>query len=142
MRTVRDEDGTLYVLLKESGDSSLVRDPESGEERHLPNDALEPAGGESPLEALATEVPAEARHVVRACHEDWQLGVLVALADRGPLPARELIASADVCESDLVGALAELRAAGLVAETTVGGESGYELTDGGATGVAALRQEG
>ena len=29
MRTVRDESGTHYILLKQSGQSSLVRDPET-----------------------------------------------------------------------------------------------------------------
>lgn len=140
MRTVRADDGTLYVLLKESSDSSLVRDPATGTTTHIPNDALEPAGGESPLDALATAIPEPVRAVVRACHEDWPLGLLVDLADRGPLAARELPGSYDVCESDLVGALAELQAAGLVTETTVGGEPGYELTETGSAGVEALRE--
>ncbi|MFB6069050.1 MAG: hypothetical protein ABEJ90_03890 [Halobacterium sp.] len=141
MRTVRGPEDTLYVLLKESSDSSLVRDPETGETAHVPNDDLEPAGGESPLDALATAVPDAARAVVRACHEDWHLGVLVDLADRGPLPAREMLGGYDACESDFLGAVGELRAAGLVAETTVAGERGYELTESGEDGVAALRGE-
>jgi hypothetical protein len=140
MRTVRDDEGTLYVLLKESGDSSLVRDPGTGERRHLPNDALEPAGGESPLDALATAVPEDARRVVRACHADWHLGLLVDLADRGPLAAREMLAASDACESDVVGGLTEFRAAGLVEETTVAGERGYALTDAGERGIDALRE--
>jgi hypothetical protein len=138
MRTVRDDD-TLYVVLKESADSTLVRDPATGEERHLPNDALEPVGGTSPLDALATAVPDDARAVVRACHTDWHLGLLVALADDGPLAARALLGRFDACESDLVGALTEFRAAGLVEETDVHGERGYRLTDAGKAGVDALR---
>jgi hypothetical protein len=138
MRTVRDDD-TLYVVLKESADSTLVRDPATGEERHLPNDALEPVGGTSPLDALATAVPDDARAVVRACHTDWHLGLLVALADDGPLAARALLGRFDACESDLVGALTEFRAAGLVEETDVRGERGYRLTDAGKAGVDALR---
>ncbi|WP_336037094.1 DUF7346 family protein [Halobacterium yunchengense] len=141
MRTVRDADGDVYVLLKESGDSSLVRDPETGDERHVPNADLEPAGGESPLAALAAAVPDPRRRVATAVRADWHLGVLVLLADRGPLAARTLLAAADACESDLVGVLAEFRAAGLVAETTVGGERGYRLTELGERGVDALRDD-
>jgi len=140
MRTVRDDEGTVYVLLKESGDSSLVCDPGTGERRHLPNDALEPAGGESPLDALATAVPEDARRVVRACHADWHLGLLVDLADRGPLAAREMLAASEACESDVVGGLTEFRAAGLVEETTVAGERGYALTDAGERGIDALSE--
>lgn len=139
MRTVRDEEGEVYVLVKESGDSSLVRDPVTGAERHLPNHALEPAGGESALESLARVVPDDARTVLRACRADWHLGVLVALAD-GPMAARELLATADACESDLVGVLTEFRAAGLVTETTVHGERGYRLTETGEAGVEYLRE--
>lgn len=140
MRTVRDDDGRRYVLLKESADSSLVRDPETGDERHVPNDALEPAGGDAPLDVLATAVGDDARRVVTACQADWHLGLLVDLADRGPLAAREMLGAYDVCESDLLGGVTELRAAGLVEETTVAGERGYRLTDTGRTGIDALRE--
>jgi len=139
MRTVTDGDGRRWLLLTESAESSRVRDPETGEETFLPNDDLEPAGGESPFEALARGVPEPARRVARACHEDWQFGLLVALAD-GPRPVRELLADAAACESDFLGATTELRAAGLLAETTVAGERAYELTEAGRDGVDALRQ--
>lgn len=141
MRTVRGPDGTVYVVVKESGESSRVRDPATGDERFLPNDDLEPAGGESPLAALAAGIPEPARRVVNACHEDWHLGVLVDLADRGPLAAREMLGAYDTCESDLLGAVTEFRAAGLVEEATVAGERGYALTDDGASGVACLRSD-
>jgi hypothetical protein len=139
MRTVRGPDGMLYVVVKESGESSRVRDPTTGDEQFLPNDDLDPAGGESPFAALARGIPESTRRVVGACHEDWHLGVLVALADRGPLPARELLAASDACESDFLGAVTEFRAAGLVEEATIGGERGYALTEAGAAGVAVLR---
>ncbi|MFB6269340.1 MAG: hypothetical protein ABEH83_05315 [Halobacterium sp.] len=139
MRTIRDGDGRRYVLVKESTDSSLVRDPETGEQRHVPNDDLEPAGGDAPLEVLATGIPEGARRVVTACHDDFMVGILVDLADRGPLAARVMLGAYDTCESDLLGAVTELRAAGLVAETTVAGERGYALTDTGRTGIEALR---
>ena len=140
MRTVVDGDDRRWVLLKESSESSRVRDPETGEEIFLPNDDLEAAGGESPFEALARSVPEPARRVLRACHEDWQLGLLVALADDGPRPARALLGESAACESDFLGAVTELRAAGLLAETTVAGERAYELTPDGREGIAALRQ--
>ena len=140
MRTVRDDDGQRYVLVKESTDSSLVRDPETGEERHVPNDDLVAAGGDSPLAVLATAIPEEARQVATACHDDWLLGLLVDLADRGPLSARQMLEAYDTCESDLLGAVTELRAAGLVEETTVAGERGYELTAPGRTGIETLRE--
>ncbi|WP_353633464.1 hypothetical protein ABSL23_08955 [Halobacterium sp. NMX12-1] len=139
MRTVRDDDGHRYLLLKQSSDSSLVRDPETGDERHVPNDDLEPADGEAPLDALASAVPEPARRVTTACHDDWHLGLLVDLADRGPLAAREMLGAYDTCESDLLGAVTELRAAGLVEEATVNGERGYRLTEPGREGIAALR---
>lgn len=139
MRTVRDDDGRRYLLLKESSDSSLVRDPETGDERHVPNDNLEPADGDAPLDALATAVPEPARRVVTACHDDWLLGLLIDLADRGPLAAREMLGGYDACESDLLGGVTELRAAGLVEEATVNGERGYRLTNTGERGVALLR---
>jgi len=139
MRTVRDGDGHRYLLLKESSDSSLVRDPETGDERHVPNDDLEPADGDALLDALATAVPEPARRVLTACHDDRHLGLLVDLADRGPLAAREMLGAYDACESDLLGAVTELRAAGLVEEATVHGERGYRLTETGRNGVDSLR---
>jgi len=140
MRTVRDDDGRRYLLLKRSSDSSLVRDPETGDERHLPNDDLEPADGEAPLDALAAAVPEPARRVATACRDDWHLGLLVDLADRGPLAAREMLGAYDACESDFLGAVTELRAAGLLEETTVTGERGYRLTETGERGVELLRE--
>ncbi|SEW02898.1 DUF7346 family protein [Halobacterium jilantaiense] len=140
MRTVVDGDDRRWVLLKQSSESSRVRDPETGEETFRPNDDLEPAGGESPFEALARAVPGPARRILRACHEDWQVGLLVSLADDGPRPVRALLGESAACESDFLGAVTELRAAGLLAETTVAGERAYELTDAGRDGVDALRQ--
>lgn len=140
MQTVRDADGRRWLLLKQSSESSRVRDPETGEETFLPNEDLEPAGGESPFEALADSIAEPARRVARSCHEDWQFGLLVALAEDGPQPVRTLLADAAACESDFLGATTELRAAGLLAETTVGGERAYELTEAGRGGVDTLRQ--
>ena len=129
MRTVRDGSGTHYVLLKESSESSLVRDPESGTEKHVPNEELEPVDGQSPLSTAATAVPAAVRTVVTAAHDERALGLLVELDSRGPLSVLDLLDSYDLCESDLHGLLAEFRAAGLVEEADVYGQRGYDTTE-------------
>lgn len=139
VRTVEDDAGRRYVLLKRSGDSSLVRDPATGEERYVENGELSTVEGESPLETAARAVPAPARRVMRAVHSDRALGLLVELEERGPVPVRDLAGSYDLCESDLHGLLAEFTAAGLVAETRVVGERGYELTAAAREGLSALR---
>ncbi|WP_254537696.1 DUF7346 family protein [Halomarina litorea] len=138
MRSVR-ADGTRYLLVKQSGDSSLVRNPTTGEERYLPNDDLEPAGGESPLETAARAVPEAARRVLSAVHDDRSLGLLLELDRRGPLAAVDLMGDYDYCESDVHGLLAEFRAAGLVEEATVAGQRGYDTTPLGGEGLAHLR---
>jgi len=141
VRTVEDGSGTRYVLLKRSGDSSLVRDPVTGEERYVENEALSAVEGESPLETAARAVPDPTRRVLRAAHSDRALGLLVELDERGAVPVRDLLGSYDLCESDLHGLLAEFTAAGLVTETRVVGERGYELTDAAREGLTALRGE-
>lgn len=140
MRTVEDEAGTRYVLVKRSGDSSLVRDPTTGEERYVPNEGLSSVEGESPLETAARAVPEPTRRVLRAVHSDRALGLLVELDERGPVAVRDLMGSYDLCESDLHGLLAEFTAAGLVTEARVLGERGYELTDVAREGLADLRR--
>ncbi len=129
MKTVRDEDGRHYLLLKQSEKSALVRDPETGEERYLETDALEPADGESPLETVARRIDPDVRQLMSAVHDDQSLGLLLEVATEGPLTARTIIDRTDFCESDLVGRLTTFRAAGLLAETTVYGEPGYEATE-------------
>lgn len=138
MRAVRDADGRTYLLVKESAESSLVRDVETGAEEHRPNDELEPAGGTDPLEAAAEAVPEPTRRVLTVARSDRALGLLVELHERGPLPVETVLSEYDFCESDAHGLFTEFRAAGLVAETDVYGEPGYELTDDGAAGVEAL----
>jgi hypothetical protein len=140
MRTVRDGDGKRYVLVKRSGSSSRVRDPDTGRERHLDNEDLTVLDGESPLETAARGVPESTRRVLSAVRDDQSLGLLCELVDE-PRPARELLDATDLCESDLHGLLAELRAAGLVATATVHGERGYEATATAADAVAHLRGE-
>jgi len=138
MRTVRDESGTRYILLKQSSGSSLVRDPDTGEQRHIANEMLEAVDGESPLATAAGAVPDTIRTVVTAAHDDRALGLLVELDRRGPLSVHELLDSYDLCESDLHGLLAEFRAAGLVVEADATGRRGYDATEVTGDALAAL----
>ncbi|AQL41796.1 hypothetical protein BV210_03275 [Halorientalis sp. IM1011] len=138
MRTVRDESGTRLLLIKQSGDSSRVRDPETGEERYVPNDELEFVD-ESPLDTAAGTVPDATRTILTAVRDDRSLGLLFELDRRGPLAVRDLLSGYDLCESDLHGLLGEFRAAGLVDEATVAGERGYRLTDEAVEGLDYLR---
>jgi hypothetical protein len=124
--------------VKRSSDSSLVRDPETGAERYLPNDELTTTD-ESPLVVAAGSIPEPRRRLLTAVHDEQVLGLLVELDDRGPLSVRELLGRYDLCESDLHGRVGELRAAGLVREADVGGERGYETTEIASDGLAALR---
>ncbi|MFC6836202.1 DUF7346 family protein [Halomarina ordinaria] len=140
MRTLRDDDGTRYLLLKRSGESSLVRDPETGEERYVRNDRLTDVDGESPLETAAREVPPALRRLLAAVRDDRALGLLLEVDRRGPLAVRDLMAAYDLCESDTLGLLTEFRAAGLVERADVVGEPGYDTTDDARRALVALRE--
>ncbi len=169
MRTVRvvaagDDDATpgdRYVLLKASGDSWLVRDPDTGERRYLPADRLERTD-EPPLTAVAGTVAAPVRRVLTAVHDERTLGLLVELVDRadpatdadgddgavpqrdGVTPVRTLLDATALCESDLHGALAELQAAGLVerveTDAALGGGRAYRPTRTAVAAVERLRE--
>jgi hypothetical protein len=141
MRTVRTDDGDRYLLLEESDDSCLVRDPQTGRTRTVPSDALTDCDDASPLATAAAGVPDPVVAALTAAHDERSLGLLCTLVDRGPTPVRTLLDVADYCESDLHGLLAEFRAAGLVATTTVVGERGYEPTDEAVAAVAHLRDD-
>jgi hypothetical protein len=142
MRTVRDESGDAYLLLKRSDESSLVRNPRSGEESYLDNDRLEPVDDDAVLETAALAVPSAVRRVLTAVPNERALGLLVVLDERGPLPVRELLGATDLCESDLHGLVAEFRAAGLLEERRVAGERGYATTDEAADALASLTGPG
>lgn len=128
MQILVDDDGRRYVLVKRSDESSLVRDPETGEQTYRPNDTLTPVDDVSALEAAAAGLDDATRRAVLACPDDRALGLLVEVVDRGPTAAETLTDAYDLCESDLHGILGEFRAAGLVTETTVAGVPGYEPT--------------
>ena len=137
MRAI-EHDGEQYLLIKRSSESSLVRDPKTGTERYLPNDELT-VTGEAPLAVAARSVPEPPRRILTAVHSERLLGLLVELDDDGPLSVRELLDRYDLCESDLHGHVAELRAAGLVREAEHYGERGYATTELAREGLEALR---
>jgi len=139
MQTVRDADGDTYLLVKRSAESSRVRNPTTGEERHVANDELEVVDGESPLATAASGVPSSVRRTVRAVHGDRSLGLLAVVVDEGPLPVIELLDATDLCESDLHGTVTELRAAGLIDEVDVDGRRGYAPTDAASEAIELLR---
>ncbi|WP_302080246.1 DUF7346 family protein [Salinibaculum rarum] len=141
MRTVRDADGNRYLLLKESGQASLVRDPDTGDTRHLPNDQWELVDGESPLETAASALPEMIRRVMTAVHDERALGLLLEIETRGPVDIRTLLSAYDLCESDLHGLLTEFRAAGLLEEATANGQRGYATTDEASAALAVLHRE-
>lgn len=136
---VRDGDGNRYLLLKRSSESSLVRDTETGERRHLPNEELEVDEETTAAEVVLAGVPESLRTLLTAVHDERSLALLVELDAEGPLAVRTLMSAYDFCESDLHGLVGELRAAGLVAETTVAGERGYETTATATEAVELIR---
>jgi len=93
-----------------------------------------------PSESTAADVPASVRRLLTATPDEGTLELLCTLVDRGPTPATTLLDVAPYCESDLHGRLAEFRAAGLVSETTVVGEPGYEPTPEAVDAVEYLRR--
>ena len=135
---VAEHDGKRYLLRKQSGDSSLLKDPETGKKRYVPNDELTVIGA-SPLSVAAESIPEPQRRVLTAVHSETVLGLLVELDECGPLSVREILDRYDLCESDLHGQVTELRAAGLLEEATVNGERGYATTALAEDGLSALR---
>ena len=138
MRTVEDESGRRYLLLKRSSASSLVHDLETGEERFVETDRLVDRAGVDPLAAAAEAIPPADRASLPVARDERGVGLLVLLA-REPRSARTLLNATDLCESDLLGLASELRAAGLLAETTVDGERGYVATEAGRAAIDAAQ---
>ncbi len=142
MKTVRDDDGTRYLLLKRSTSASLVRDPKTGNECYIRNDRLEAAEDESALETAARAVGEPVRTLLSNVHDERTLGLLVELDERGPLPVRTLMTAYDFCESDLHGRLAVLSAADLLKEVDVAGGRGYGLTETALEALEVVRTSG
>ncbi|KYH27339.1 hypothetical protein HAPAU_00050 [Halalkalicoccus paucihalophilus] len=141
MQTVEDEAGSRYLLIKRSGESSLVCDPETGEERYVENGTLSPVEGASALETAASEIDGPIRAFLRGVHDERTLGLLLVLDSRGPLSVRDLLSFDALCESDFHGTIAELRAAGLVEEREVAGDRGYGVTETASEALSSLRGE-
>jgi len=141
MRVVEDVTGRRHLLLKRSTDSSLVRDPQTGEERYLPTEELTVRDGVDPLLTAADAVDPSIRDVLDAGFTERSLGLLVTLAHE-PRSARALLEATDLCESDLLGLASELRAAGLVVETTVDGHRGYDATDAARQALGIRQSDG
>ncbi|WP_240625384.1 DUF7346 family protein [Halonotius pteroides] len=141
MRTVRDADGSHYLLVKQSGDSSLVRDPETGGEHYVANGELTVVDDESPLSTAAAGIDAGVRRLLTATYDNQSLGLVIELVDRGPLSTVALLDSYDLCESDLHGLLAEFRAAGLVEEADSDGRRGYAATTLATQAISKLRKD-
>ncbi|MFA9415322.1 hypothetical protein [Natrinema sp. HArc-T2] len=139
MNTVKDDTGKRYLLLKHSDSASLVRDPETGNECYVQNDRLEPVDGESPLETATRSVGDPVLTLLTNVHDEETLGLLLELATRGPLGVRTLLDAYEFCESDLHGRLTVLVAAGLLEETEVAGERGYQVTDTCETALETIR---
>ncbi|RKD97510.1 DUF7346 family protein [Halopiger aswanensis] len=140
MKTVQDDTGKRYLLLKRSEQASLVRDPESGNECYVQNDRLE-STDEHPFETAARTVPRSVRTLLEAVPDEKTLGLLVELERRGPLGIRTLLDVSDFCESDLHGRLTVLSAAGLLAETEVDGARGYRTTEECADALGVIRSD-
>jgi hypothetical protein len=138
MRAVEDDAGRRYLLVKRSTDAWLVRDPATGRESYRPAADLTVVD-DDPRAVAAAGVPEPVRRVLTAVATERDLGLLVALVDRGPIPAHTLLAETDRCESDLTGLLGEFRAAGLATTATVAGEPGYDATDAARAAVATFR---
>ncbi|WP_226481667.1 DUF7346 family protein [Natrinema amylolyticum] len=139
MKTVEDDTGKRYLLLKQSDSASLVRDPKNGNECYIQNDRLEAVGEESALETAARSVSDPVLTLLTNVHDEETLGLLVELSERGALGVRTLLDGYDFCESDLHGRLTVLSAAGLLEETEVTGERGYRLTEDCETALETIR---
>lgn len=139
MRTVEDAAGRRLLVVKRSAESWLVRDPGTGAERYVDPDDVTVVDDAAPLETAARSLDPDARRLVLAARDDRTLGLLCHLDAAGPRSVRRLLDETDLCESDLHGAVAEFRAAGLLREVEVDGRRGYGLTDAARAALDRLR---
>jgi len=141
MNTVEDENGRRFVLRKRSSDAWLVRDPATGEESFRDPSDLTLVTEADALATAADGIPPAVRTLLSAVPNERVLGLVITIVDREAVGVRSLLAETTLCESDLHGAIAELVAAGLLAETTVAGERGYEATNLARDSIEQLREE-
>lgn len=140
MDTVRTADGTRYLLLKRSSDSSLVRDFTTGDERYIENERLERISDNAPLETVARTVPDAVRRVLSAVSNERALGLLLVIDRQGPIAVSDILELSDLCESDVNGLVSEFRAAGLVESEPIPivDVPGYATTELASEGLAVL----
>jgi len=141
METVEDADGRRLLLVKRSSDAWLVRDPATGETSYRDATELTAVEEVAALETATEGIDTAVRRLLTAVPNQRILGLVVTLVDREAMGVRELLDATILCESDLHGAIAELVAAGLLAETTVAGERGYEATTLAQDAVEILRSD-
>jgi hypothetical protein len=128
MRPVADADGRPCLLLQVTEDGSDVRDLETGERRQVPTASLTVLGAD-PLVATAADDGNAVPESLAPAASGLARSLLLELHLGGPRPVRTLLGETNLCESDLHGVVADLRAAGLVREVRVDGQRGYGLTD-------------
>lgn len=110
MRLVEDADGNQYALLKRSGSSSLVLDPDTGQRAYRPNHELIPVGD----------------NIV----EDPRAALIAVLVDAdAAVPVRSILERTTLCESDLFAISRELEAGGVIEAVKVDGDRAWVLTD-------------
>ncbi len=139
VRTVEDAAGRRLLVVRQTAGSLLVRDPETGTERDIDPDDVTVVDDAAPLETAARALDPDARRLVLAARDDRTLGLLCHLDAVGPRSVRSLLDESDLCESDLHGAVAEFRAAGLLRKAEVDGRRGYALTDAAKEALDRLR---
>lgn len=138
-RTVEDTDGNRYVLEEHSEPESRVFDPATGTRRQLPTEDLAPVDEPPQLAAMARSLGPGTVFQIDGVHDELGLGLILELERRGPTSVRTLLDVTELCESDLHGYLGELQAGGLIRETTVYGERGYEVTEAATSRLAGIR---
>ncbi len=139
MRAVVDGAGDRFLLLTAADDVTLLRDVGTGDRHRRPTADLTPLAA-SPLATVTEPVPEPPPSPLDRAPSTRGLCLLLELHAAGPRSVRGLLAETALCESDLHGLVADLRAGGLVRETTVAGERGYALTDDAAAALADLAE--
>ncbi|MFW6435455.1 MAG: DUF7346 family protein [Halovenus sp.] len=120
MRVVSDGE-SYFILQQVLAEDCRLRHFPSGSVTTRPCESITPVNSDD-LGEIFEEVDTDVAVSPAAT------SLLLELAVGGPASARELLDRFDVCESDLHGAVSELRAAGVLEPTTVYGERGYRAT--------------
>jgi len=114
-----------YVLQRSDGEVCRLRELSEGTITTQPCSALTPVSPDEFVEVRGADID------IAGPREQSERAVALAaeLAIAGPTSARALLDRFDACESDIHGATTELRAAGLIEQTTVHGERGYRASE-------------